>query len=480
MTPKSRRRALVVEDELANRGLLERVLSERGYHVVACASGEEGWEACQTSLPPLLVLDWMLPGMDGLELCRRVRALPDGERSVVIVATARDGAEDLDAVLEAGADDYITKPLQLPLLRVRLTIAERRMDEHAERRRAEERLDLLRHQLDGRAALGDLVGRSRGMQLVFSLIRQLAGVDTTVLIEGDTGTGKELVARAIHQESHRARGPFLAVNCAGLNESLVASQLFGHRRGAFTGATADSPGYFRAADRGTLFLDEIGELPLELQPKLLRALETGRVTPVGATTPVATDVRVVAATHVDLRTAVADERFRMDLYARLAGFVVRVPALRHRRDDIPRLVRHLLRALAPGVSVGWEPQWMEALMLHGWPMNVRELRTVLQRAILLADDPGRLHASDLPEEVRTPAGGASGPTAAGGAPDTSLAPTRELLVHLLTLYRGNVVQIARHVGKNRTQVYRWLRRHDLAPDDYRDAEPASAEADPPE
>ena len=325
----------------------------------------------------------------------------------------------------------------------------------------------------------ELVGRAVAHLEVLHSVRTVASTTLSVLIFGETGTGKELVARRIHESSRRG-GPMVAVNCAALPATLVESALFGHRRGAFTGATADSPGYFRAADRGTLFLDEIGELPLELQPKLLRALETGRVTPVGATTPVATDVRVVAATHVDLRTAVADERFRMDLYARLAGFVVRVPALRHRRDDIPRLVRHLLRALAPGVSVGWEPQWMEALMLHGWPMNVRELRTVLQRAILLADDPGRLHASDLPEEVRTPAGGASGPTAAGGAPDTSLAPTRELLVHLLTLYRGNVVQIARHVGKNRTQVYRWLRRHDLAPDDYRDAEPASAEADPPE
>ena len=457
MTPKSRRRALVVEDELANRGLLERVLSERGYHVVACASGEEGWEACQTSLPPLLVLDWMLPGMDGLELCRRVRALPDGERSVVIVATARDGAEDLDAVLEAGADDYITKPLQLPLLRVRLTIAERRMDEHAERRRAEERLDLLRHQLDGRAALGDLVGRSRGMQLVFSLIRQLAGVDTTVLIEGDTGTGKELVARAIHQESHRARGPFLAVNCAGLNESLVASQLFGHRRGAFTGAVEDSRGMFEAARGGTLLLDEIGDIPLPVQASLLRVLQEREVTRVGDTEPRDIDVRVLAATHRDLGEQVEEGSFRADLLYRIRVARILLPPLSARRGDIPLLTTELLAKITAAtgrVVRGPDARANRALLQHDWPGNVRELENALEFAVLHCTG-DVITADDLPPEMT------GSPVAPVDALDGAGVQDEATQIRMaLAETGGNRAAAARALGISRATLYRKLGRID--------------------
>jgi len=455
MNAQKGRRALVVEDDAANRLLLERVLAGRGYAAVACASAEEGWEVCQQELPALLLLDWMLPGMDGLELCRRVRSLPDGSRPVIIVVTARDRTEDLDAVLEAGADDYVTKPIELVLLRVRLTIAERHMDEHDERRRAEESLARLRQQLDGRVALGDMVGRSQGMQQVFGLIRQLAGVDTTVLIEGDTGTGKELVARAIHHSSHRAEGPFLAVNCAGLTESLVASQLFGHRRGAFTGAVEDSRGLFEAAAGGTLFLDEIGDIPLPVQASLLRVLQEREITRVGDTEPRAIDVRVLAATHRDLGEQVEAGAFRADLFYRIRVARIEVPPLTARRGDIPLLATELLTKIAAATGrpvSGLAPAATRVLLQHDWPGNVRELENALEYAVLHCTE-GLIAVRDLPPEIAPAAEGAAEPPAGNGELDEA-----GRIRVALDQCGGNRTAAARLLGISRATLYRKLSR----------------------
>lgn len=302
--------------------------------------------------------------------------------------------------------------------------------------------------LDADEDTGGLLGQSVAMRKLRADIDRVAATKLHVLVQGETGTGKELVARRLHHKSERS-GDHIAVNCAAIPKDLAEAYLFGHRKGAFTGATQDTEGSLTKADGGTLFLDEVGEMPAELQPKLLRVLETSDFTPVGETTPVHCDVRVVAATHVDLREAVESGRFRQDLYARLAGYVLEVPPLRDRRVDIPDLLRHFLTGTGVFPSVAL----LEAAVLHAWPMNVRELRSFSQR--LAVDSDEKAAKASL-----MPAGG-------GRAGGTSKAPTRDELVELLEKHSGSVARIAEHFGKDRRQVYRWLERHRLEADSYR-------------
>jgi transcriptional regulator with PAS, ATPase and Fis domain len=305
------------------------------------------------------------------------------------------------------------------------------------------------------------LGSSPGFVDALASLDRVATTDVGTLILGETGTGKELAAERIHTQSGR-RGDFVPVNCGAIPSQLIESYLFGHKKGAFTGATQDQAGVFERADGGTLFLDEIGELPIDLQPKLLRALENKEFTPVGMTTSRSTDVRVVAATNVDLEQAVEAGGFRRDLYARLAGYVIALPPLRERKQDIVLLADHFLSELGEGRAFEVTAGFYEALLLHSWPMNVRELRTLVQR-ILVDAEGDKLRASDLP----SPLGGVEEhrpdqPTATAMAP-----PGGEELAQALRESGGSVAALAAKYGKDRKQIYRWLKKSDLDPESFR-------------
>ena len=314
-----------------------------------------------------------------------------------------------------------------------------------------------------------MVGASTALAAVLEQVERVAPTDVHVLITGDSGVGKELVARYVHACSG-LEGPFLALNCATLRPELAASELFGHKRGAFSGADRDHEGLFVAATGGTLFLDEVGELQPDIQAQLLRAIEAREVRAVGATRPVAVSVRLVAATNVKLGAAVPGGRFRTDLYARLAQWVIPIPALRKRREDVALLAQHFLDTFAPGVAYELSADAVEAMCLYDWPMNVRELSSVVRRLTIEHAQGGRIESTALPQEVLT------GLTDRDASVSISLAPplprpdgppSKSELIHLLDHFDGHVTDIARHLGKHRVQVHRWLKRHGLKASEYR-------------
>jgi transcriptional regulator with PAS, ATPase and Fis domain len=310
--------------------------------------------------------------------------------------------------------------------------------------------------------LGTLTGRSRAFLDAVIELNRVAKTHMPVLLLGETGTGKEVFARRVHEASGR-RGPFLAINCAAIPEDLLESSLFGHKKGSFTGATSDAAGYFGDASGGTLFLDEVGELAPNLQAKLLRVLETGEYTSVGTTTVQRADVRIVAATNAPLASDMKTGKFRADLYARLAGYVVSLPPLRERVEDIPALVRAFLTQLAPERKLSCSAGFIEAAVLHDWPMNVRELRRVVERVLLIAEDATLLERKHLTKAL------AQEPSRALGAeqPSSVEPPSREELDTLLAASGGNVEELATRFGKHRQQIYRWLKKHGLDPATYR-------------
>ena len=450
-------KTLLVEDDVATRRLIESVLQSRGHAVTACGDAESAWEIYQRDPHPLVVLDWLLPGMDGLELCRRMRLSPAGAQSVIVVSTGRDQAQDLTAVLDAGADDYLTKPIDVRLLNVRLAIAERHVHLLGERQRAEADARNLRKLLNAKARLEDLIGKSAGMQQVFQLIRDLAPVDTTVLIEGETGTGKELVARAIHSLSERRSRPFVAVNCAGLTESLVASQLFGHRRGAFTGAIEDHKGYFETANGGTIFLDEIGDLPASVQVALLRVLQEREIVRLGESTPRKIDVRVLTATHRRLADEVKKGNFRVDLLYRIRVARIGIPPLHERREDIPILAQHFLaeHSASCGKQVDEiSTEAMRMLIGYDWPGNVRELQSAIEFAVVRCQR-DVLEPGDLPPEVLDSSGSLPADTAPVARIEEG-AITRGEILEALRRCGGNRTRAAKRLGISRATLYRRL------------------------
>jgi len=399
------RSILVVDDDPAMRHLLSVILTDHGWEARAVSAAQDALREIEARDYDLVLTDVRMPGMDGLALLREIERLrPD----LTVIVMSAYGAQDaaLEA-MKAGAYDYLSKPFKKDEVVLVLRKAEERERLARENRR-------LRTELAGAYRPSNLVGASEAMQAVLRNVRKLAGQKTTVLVAGESGTGKELVARALHELSPRAAFPFVAVNCGAIPSELIESELFGHVRGAFTDATRTKKGLVEEADGGTLFLDEIGELPLPLQPKLLRFLEDEEVRPLGDVRARKVDVRVVAATGRDLRRAVAQGQFREDLLYRLDVVGVRLPPLRERREDIPALAAHFLARYArlrpelAGMSLSDEAR--EALAAYRWPGNVRELEHALERAVVLADGPV-IREEDLPDAVRAvPATGAH-PTA---------------------------------------------------------------------
>ena len=390
------RRVLIVDDEENIRLMLSAVLRREGHEVTLAPSAGEALAALENKTFDVLISDVRMPGMSGLELLDIV--LPRYPHLVVIIMSAYGNLDTTIEAIKRGAYDYLPKPFKPDEVVLVLRKAEERERLKQENQRLRSDLERMKEA----SGLGRMIARSASMHEVFKRIRKIAEYKTTVLIQGESGTGKELVARAVHDHSTRATQPFVAVNCGAIPENLLESELFGHVKGAFTDASRDKKGLFAEADGGTLFLDEIGELPLNLQVKLLRALQEEEIRRVGDNRDIRIDVRVIAATVRDLAADAKDNLFREDLFYRLNVVSVRLPPLRERVEDLPPLCSHFVERFNERLGrriEGFEPEALAALRRHHWPGNVRELENLVERCVLFADGP-RIGLPDLPETVR--------------------------------------------------------------------------------
>ena len=432
-------KVLIVEDEVhALMGLAE-LISGWGYRTETARDGMEGFEKVLAWDPAIVVTDLKMPRMDGLELLTKLT--DSGSKMAVVVLTAQGSVENAVDAMKLGAYDFIQKPVDATRLKTILANATRQLDTELE-------LEVTRRQLRQSGVLGALVGHSRAMQEVFGLIERIAPSNVSVLVTGESGTGKELVARTLHDLSERKSRPFVAVNCAAIPETLMESEIFGHEKGAFTGAVERRAGCFELAEEGTLLLDELGEMPIGTQAKLLRVLEERKLRRLGARTEQDVDVRVLAATNRDPEAAVAAGQLRSDLYYRLNVFHIHMPALRDHREDIPDMVHIMLADMnskharrVAGVSAAV----LERLQQHDWPGNGRELRNLMERAVILAPDNGLIEVDHLPSGL--------------GKSSTAVAPVSD--ANSVSIRIGSTVGEAErllilrtleHTGQNKTRA----------------------------
>ncbi|SHI51624.1 two component, sigma54 specific, transcriptional regulator, Fis family [Malonomonas rubra DSM 5091] len=380
---------LVIDDDSSLRRVIEYVLEQAGYQVLTAEDGAKGLEVYQAERPAMVITDIQMPGLSGYEVLQEIKRR-DADCLVVMI-TAFGTVEQAVTAMKDGAFDYITKPFGNDelLLVVKRALSFRNLQAENQQ---------LRQRLDTQTDFEHLVGISDAMQKVFDMVNRVAPSEATVLIGGESGTGKELIARAIHIRSERADSPFIPVNCAAIPRELLESELFGHLKGSFTGAVKDRKGKFELADGGTLFLDEVGEMPIDLQPKLLRALQEMEIEPVGAGQTRKVDVRVIAASNRNLETAIDNSLFREDLYYRLAVIPLVLPPLRDRKDDIPLLARHFLDRFLPDKRLEFSDQAMKKLQAYGWPGNVRELENAIEQTVILRHG-DTIDLNDLPDKV---------------------------------------------------------------------------------
>ncbi|HVT07425.1 MAG TPA: sigma-54 dependent transcriptional regulator [Polyangia bacterium] len=444
---------LVVEDDAAMRAFLREVLEEEGHTVEVAPGGRAGVERVRQGAVDLVISDVKMPDLDGLDMLREIKAVTPSPH--VITITAFGSIDTAIRAVKLGAFDYITKPFDVDQLNlsVQKALAERALRSEVAR---------LRDEVQKSYRLGNLIGRSTGMQEIFALIRRLSGSTASVLVTGASGTGKELVAKAIHFNSPRRERPFVALNCAAIPDTLLESELFGYKRGAFTDARTDRAGIFLEADGGTIFLDEIAELPPALQAKLLRVLQEGEIRPLGATRSEKVDVRVVAATNKELEARLADGTFREDLYYRLNVIHIHLPALRDRAEDILPLAEHFLaRSTAKaGKEVrGFHETARKALLAYGWPGNVRELENVVERAVALAEG-ALVQPEDLPQAIRERRMTAEDDLSAAVARGLTLEELeREYIKRVLAAESGNKTRAAQRLGLDRKTLYRKLEEY---------------------
>jgi DNA-binding NtrC family response regulator len=443
---------LVVDDDAAMRQLLVQLFREQGYPVREAASADEALERSRDLEFDAVLSDIKMPGKSGIEMVGELRRIrPD---TPVVLMTAFGSIDSAVEAMRAGAFDYITKPFEPEAV---LLTVERAL----ERRALEEENRRLRRAVDRTASLGDLIGESAAMREIFALIKKVAAGRSSVLITGESGTGKEVVARTLHYHGSRANKAFVPINCTAIPEGLLESELFGHVRGAFTGAHASKSGLFEKADGGTLFLDEIGDMGPGLQGKLLRVLQDGEIRPVGGTKSVKVDVRIVAATNRDLEAELATGRFREDLYYRLNVIPIHIPPLRERSDDIPALVDYFFRKHSEERRRVISPEALRELCVRPWRGNARELENVIERALALCDE-DEIRLEDLPG---SPSGGGSETASAEGLMRSAAEqrlPLRDLsdryVDHILDLTGGNKVRAARILGVDRKTLYRRAER----------------------
>jgi DNA-binding NtrC family response regulator len=446
---------LVVDDDADMREWVKEDLEREGFTVETAAGGRAGVERVKAGGIDLVVSDVKMPDLDGLDLLREVREVEPSP--FVIIVTGFGSIDTAIRAVKLGANDYITKPFKIDqlLLSIDKALAERSLRSEVTR---------LREEVGRREGLDNIIGRSAPMQEIFALIRRLSASHANLIITGESGTGKELVARALHARSPRKGRPFVAVNCAAIPENLLESELFGYTRGAHSTANADRQGLFVEADGGTLFLDEIAELPLSLQPKLLRILQDGEVRPLGTNRAVRVDVRVIAATNRDLERALREGRFREDLYYRLNVIQLPLPPLRGRQEDILALADHFLQRSA-GRSAkavkGWREGAKKLLLAHHWPGNVRELENVVERAVALAESEF-IGPDDLPralQERKSP-DLLSSAVAQGFTLDQL---EREYIERVLDVEGGNKTRAAQRLGLDRKTLYRKLEEYAATP-----------------
>lgn len=481
---------LIVDDDPTQRRLLQAVIEKQGHHAECAQSGEAGLERLRRGGVDVVLLDLVMPGMDGQETLEAIKAR--SPELPVIVLTAHGGIDSVVRAMRAGAVDFFVKPASPERIAVSIRNAFKVKELAGEVTR-------LKRKETGVLGFKDMVAEAPAMRQVVRLGERAAKSNIPILITGESGVGKELVARAIMSGSERAGRPFVTVNCGAIPENLVESLLFGHEKGAFTGAVSKHMGKFQEADGGTLFLDEIGELPLDMQVKLLRALQEGEVDPVGSKRPVKVNVRIISATNRDLAEQVAQGAFREDLFYRLNVFPVEVPSLRARADDIPALVRHFIarfNAQENKSVMDATAETMDMLQRHDWAGNVRQLENAVFRAVVLCDG-DYLTPEDFPQisglvpmldqRDRAPAGAAPSEPAASAEPGEDEDATgveiidagghlrsleaieRDLIAFAIETYSGRMAEVARRLGVGRSTLYRKVREYELDVDHFREA-----------
>ncbi|MET0503395.1 MAG: sigma-54 dependent transcriptional regulator [Candidatus Binatia bacterium] len=458
MTPRfnqptiSPARILIVDDDREMCAFLADLLGEEGYAVEAVHDGASAVEKFRVDRFDLTITDLMMPRMRGTELVKQLKEIDT--RAQIILITAFGSIESAVEAMHAGAFHYVTKPFHADeiLLQIKRSLEQRNLQSEVER---------LRKEIRSRYGFENIIGQSAKMREVFDLVAHVSDLAVNVLIVGESGTGKEIIARAIHQNSSRASGPFIPINCAAIPETLLESELFGYVRGAFTDARKDRRGLFSAAQGGVLFLDEISEIPLNLQAKLLRVIEDKEVRPLGANQGEKVDARLVSACNQDLERLVQEGRFRQDLYYRLNVIRIELPPLRERAEDIPILIEHFLQKFSAQVErevAGIEPEALAALTDYPWPGNVRELEHTIERAVLLGKE-ARIGLQDLPSSLAANSNGPL-PLASAVAKTYTLRDLeREYIMRVMESVHGNKTEAAKTLGVDRTTLYRKLEEY---------------------
>jgi len=444
---------LVVDDEQSMCDFMEIMLAKEGYNVQTSISGDQAIQKASAENYDLIIADMMMPNMTGLDLLKKIKKARPAQEFIVMTAFA-----SVDTAIQAmkeGAIDYITKPFKVD--EIKLVI-----EKSISRKKLKAENESLKQQLKENFSFDNFIGQSSEVVELKKLAKKVSSSDSTALIRGESGTGKDLIARAIHASSNRATGPFTTINCAALPETLLESELFGYKKGAFTGAVKDKDGLFKVTDGGTLFLDEIGNTSPAIQVKLLRVLEDKTITPVGDTKPIEVDVRLIAATNADLEEDVKAERFRSDLFYRLNVIPIYIPALRERTDDIPLLVNHFLNKYSQRIGVDLKilsPEAMKALHQYDWPGNVRELENCIERAVLLSREE-TIDVADFPQKI------IENKPKTVVSPDTPQTPTLEsiekaYIYYIMDQTKGKKSKAAKLLGIDNSTLYRKLERYNL-------------------
>lgn len=440
---------LIVDDDASQRRLIEFWLQEEGYSTLTANDGKAGLQVFEQKSPSLVIADIRMPGMDGLDLLDRIKGI--NQDTPVILVTAFGTVADAVGAMKMGAADYILKPVNPDELKLSVHRALERKELVDENR-------YLRDFADSTFRFENLIGQSRKMRDVFEVASQVARRDSTILLTGESGTGKELLAKAIHQNSPRVKKPFVTINCGAIPENLIESELFGHRKGSFTGALSDRVGKFEAANEGTIFLDEIGDLTLNLQIRLLRVIQEREIDKIGYPHPLKVNVRILAATHRNLKTLVEDGQFREDLYYRLSVVTINLPPLREKKEDIPLLVEHFLkkqcaRYQIPMVSISEEAR--DALAQHNWPGNVRELENVIEHVVVLGKGEA-IRPEHLPADIRQQKSRIANISLKLPEEGINLEEIeKEILLQALEKHRWHQTNAAQYLGISRkTLIYR--------------------------
>ena len=450
-------KVLIVDDEKSMRDFMEIMLTKEGYDVDKAECGSDAIDKSSENRYDLIIADMMMPGMTGLELLKKVKSRRPEQDFIVMTAFA-----SVDTAIEAmkeGALDYITKPFKVDEIKlvINKSINNKKLSEENEQ---------LKKQLGSNFSFDNFIGKSDEIVNLKKLAMRVAGTDSTVLIRGESGTGKDLIARAIHTASNRAKGPFITINCAALPENLLESELFGYKKGAFTGAIKDKDGLFKVADGGTFFLDEVGNTSMSIQVKLLRVLEDRLVTPVGDTKPFKVDVRLIAATNANLEEAAKAGQFREDLFYRLNVLPINIPPLRERREDIPLLVEFFVEKFCKRnnkETKALDEEVLQALYDYSWPGNVRELENSIERAVLLAKGE-KIETGDLPPKILE---NNSGTVVSKENPENPTLESIEkaYIYYIMDRAKGKKAKAAKILGIDSSTLYRKLERYKLQDDD---------------